>query len=117
MDFEPASDGTETGPGRFVGDLALCLAVHRDRSPAIVWPEGSDDLVADANGELPDLAGPLGALLGCEVTRSTVALPVGGRRTGDTVATDLVLLPVSGSCRCEVERRPPSGAPPHRNTS
>ncbi|WDM15091.1 hypothetical protein J3S85_28405 [Streptomyces lavenduligriseus] len=107
MDFEPASEGAAAGPGRFVRDLALCLSVHRDRSPALVWPEGIDDLVADASGELPGLTGPLGTLLGCEVTSSALSLPVGGRSDGDTVATDLVLLPVRGSCRGRVGPLPP----------
>ncbi|QNP74890.1 hypothetical protein IAG44_39345 [Streptomyces roseirectus] len=113
MEFEPASQGAEPGLSHFVRDLALCLSVHRDRSPALVWPDGIDAVVAEADGELPELATSLGALLGCEVTSSFVGLPVGGRGDGDTAGTDLVLLPVKGSCGGRVEPSPGGHAPVH----
>ncbi|MFB7333686.1 hypothetical protein ACFC00_18815 [Streptomyces adustus] len=103
MDYELTSAETESGLDRFVRDLALCLSVHRDRSPALVWPDGIDAVVAGADAELPGLTTALGALLGSEVTSSSVALPVGGRSERNTADTDLVLLPVKGSCGGRVE--------------
>ncbi|MEU9447539.1 hypothetical protein [Streptomyces sp. NPDC048277] len=103
MDFEPASAGAEADLGHFVRDLALCLSVHRDRSPALVWPDGIDAVVAGAGRELPELTSALGALLGSEVTSSFVELPVGGSSDGNTAETDLMLLPVKGSCGGRVE--------------
>ncbi|MFI7501490.1 hypothetical protein ACIBVL_23895 [Streptomyces sp. NPDC049687] len=102
MDLEQTSERAQTGLSRFVEDLALCLAVHRDRSPAVVWPEGIDATVAGRGGELSELPTSLGALLGAEVTSSVLVLPVGGRSDADTTEGDLVLLPLKGSCGSRV---------------
>ncbi|MFF3941849.1 hypothetical protein [Streptomyces phaeofaciens] len=111
MDYEPASAGAESGLDHFVRDLALCLSVHRDRSPALVWPDGIDAVVAEAGTEMPELTTALGALLGSEVTSSSVALEVGGHSEGNPARTDLVLLPVKGSCGGRVEPSPPGRGP------
>ncbi|GAB7110200.1 hypothetical protein JCM4814A_85150 [Streptomyces phaeofaciens JCM 4814] len=111
VDYEPASAGAESGLDHFVRDLALCLSVHRDRSPALVWPDGIDAVVAEAGTEMPELTTALGALLGSQVTSSSVELPVGGHSEGNPARTDLVLVPVKGSCGGRVEPSPPGRGP------
>lgn len=118
MDFESTSVTGRAGLDLFVRDVALCLSVNRDRTPALVWPEGMDAVVAATEPEAPpevgsattELTTRLGALLGCTVVSSSVALALGARHTGTTTETDLVLLPVRGSCGGRVEptrpRRP-----------
>ncbi|MFH8803875.1 hypothetical protein ACH4F6_30480 [Streptomyces sp. NPDC017936] len=114
---------------RFARDLAMCLSVHRDRGPALVWPDGLEALVAESSvagfaqatagagpGSPPvmpsgparaeELAGEVGRLLGCEVRSSLLLLPAGAERPGHEAATDLVLLSVRGGCDCRVELRP-----------
>ncbi|MEU8792454.1 hypothetical protein [Streptomyces sp. NPDC048643] len=131
MDFESTSVTGRAGLDLFVRDVALCLSVNRDRTPALVWPEGIEAVVAAA-GEAPpldmpstspevppgetDLTNRLGMLLGCTVVSTSVALALGARHTGTTTETDLVLLPVHGSCGGRVEpTRPahPSPRPQH----
>ncbi|MCX4918666.1 MULTISPECIES: hypothetical protein [unclassified Streptomyces] len=132
MDFESTSVTGRAGLDLFVRDVALCLSVNRDRTPALVWPEGIEAVVAAAR-EAPPLGTPppspevpyqaaelterLGALLGCTVVSSSVALARGARHTGTTTETDLVLLPVHGSCGGRVEPthppHPSSPRPPH----
>jgi hypothetical protein len=113
----------------FARDLALCLSVHRDRGPALVWPDGLESFVAESPvadfaqvtagiepaapppappGSLRagELAEELGRLLGCEVRGSLVLLSAGEERAGNRAATDLVLLPVQGGCDCRVELGP-----------
>ncbi|MEV5433780.1 hypothetical protein [Streptomyces sp. NPDC052701] len=113
----------------FARDLALCLSVHRDRGPALVWPDGLEALVPESPvadfaqvsaGIAPvtpppappgparagELAEELGRLLGCEARGSFVLLPAGAERAGTRAATDLVLLPVRGGCDCRVELQP-----------
>ncbi|OIJ62751.1 hypothetical protein [Streptomyces mangrovisoli] len=108
----------------FVRDLALCLSVHRDRSPALVWPDGVDTVLAGMRGvprqradaELPgvaagtaDLTTGLGELLGCRVGSRYVTLPTGAEGPA-TAATDLVVLPVLGGCAGRVDPAPPGRA-------
>lgn len=131
MDFESTSVTGRAGLDLFVRDVALCLSVNRDRTPALVWPEGIEAVVAAAR-EAPPLGMPpsspevppeateltarLGILLGCTVVSSSVALALGARHTGTTTETDLVLLPVHGSCGGRVEpTRPqhPAAHPQH----
>lgn len=126
MDYESAPVTGQDQLGLFVRDLALCLSVHRDRSPALVWPDGVDAVLAGVCGVprqrtdpgpdkarpdaaatgLGELTAALGSQLGCEVGGSFVVLPTGGQSTGTTSGTDLVLLPVRGSCGGRVERSP-----------
>lgn len=117
-----------------VRDLALCVAVHRDRGPALVWPDGLDTLLAESSvadfaratvGTAPttpppappgpdragELAEELGRLLNCEARSALVPLPAGEERADNRAATDLVLLPVQGGCDCRVELKP-RGADP-----
>jgi hypothetical protein len=127
VDFESASVAGEADLDLFVRDLALCLSVHRDRSPALVWPDGIDAVTAAVRGEParstepgPDgMEGPdgpevvvsetlelttaLGDLLGCEVVSSFIVLPKGAQRADNAAKTDLVLVPVRGSCGGRVE--------------
>jgi hypothetical protein len=125
-DFGSASAAGGTDLERFVRDLALCLSVHRDKSPALVWPDGIDAVVArtvrprgrrhaDAGPAGPDadrdeadeLTSALGKMLGSEVTGWFVELPLGARRGGNVAETDLVLMPVHGSCGGRVEASAP----------
>lgn len=57
-----------------------------------------------------DLTSGLGDLLGCRVGSSYLTLPIGRRNAADEAATDLVLLPVRGSCGGRVEPSPPGQA-------
>ncbi|MGW7545608.1 hypothetical protein ACWGKQ_31530 [Streptomyces sp. NPDC054770] len=125
MDYESAPVTGRADLELLVRDLALCLSVHRDKSPALVWPEGIDAVVAGARevlsqGVVPgaqepqrvsagtaEVASALGELLGCEVDSSFIVLPTGAQHTGDTAKTDLVLLPVQGSCGGRVEPSAP----------
>ncbi|MER7839438.1 hypothetical protein ABTY98_27040 [Streptomyces sp. NPDC096040] len=108
MDFESASVVGGTELERFVRDVALCLSVHRDRSPALVWPDGVDAVVARAGrDEADELTSALGRVLGGEVGSSFVELPLGGRSAASVAETDLVLVPVRGSCGGRVEASPP----------
>lgn len=50
MDYETAWDQGKAGLDIFVRDLALCLSVHRDRGPALVWPDGVDAVLAQVPG-------------------------------------------------------------------
>ncbi|NBM18193.1 hypothetical protein [Streptomyces sp. GC420] len=111
MDYEPAWAGAESDLDRFVRDLTLCLSVHRDRSPALVWPDGIDAVVAARHTDGPELTAALGALLGSEVTSSFITLAVGARSGRKTAGTDLVLLPVQGSCGGRVEPSAPGQGP------
>ncbi|WP_460072516.1 hypothetical protein [Streptomyces sp. YKOK-I1] len=137
MDYE--GDEGDRGQGTsglelFVRDLALCLSVHRDRGPALVWPDGVDAVLVDAvpmgdSGPRRDRADPerepdpgggtagtaaltsgLGELLACRVGSSYLTLDPGAHSGGNTAATDLVLLPVRGSCGGRVEPAPPGRA-------
>lgn len=129
VDWEPPSEARGADLERFVRDLALCLSVHRGRSPALVWPEGVDAVVAraargrrgsgSASPSAPgrdgdekrdvssELTRALGAALGTEVSSSWVELPMGAESPGNTAETDLVLAPVRGSCGGRVEASPP----------
>ncbi|MFJ3306313.1 hypothetical protein ACIPSA_24980 [Streptomyces sp. NPDC086549] len=124
VDYEGDWSKGKTGLDLFVRDLALCLSVHRDRGPALVWPDGADAVLSEDGGVRRGRADPgperegvaagtarltsgLGDLLGCRVGSSYLTLPTGARSTGDTAATDLVLLPVRGSCDGRVEPSPP----------
>ncbi|MEU0788162.1 hypothetical protein ABZ341_42365 [Streptomyces sp. NPDC006173] len=127
MDFESTSVTGRAGLDLFVRDVALCLSVNRDRTPALVWPEGIEAVVAAAR-ETPPLGTPppslevrpeatelttrLGTLLGCTVVSSSVALALGARHTDTTTETDLVLLPVHGSCGGRVEPTHPTQSSP-----
>ncbi|MEW2045155.1 hypothetical protein OHS71_02850 [Streptomyces sp. NBC_00377] len=130
MDYAEDRREGMSGPELFVRDLALCLSVHRDRGPALVWPDGVDAVLSEGDGvrrgrtapppepgpdSEPDgvaagtarLTSGLGELLGCRVGSSYVTLHTGAQSTGNTAATDLVLLPVRGSCGGRVEPPPP----------
>ncbi|MFF9203827.1 hypothetical protein ACF1AE_18730 [Streptomyces sp. NPDC014986] len=129
MDMESAPVAGRLAVDVFARDLALCLSVHRDRSPALVWPDGMEALVAESSvddfaqatagiasavsspapsgpGRAGEMAEELGRLLGCEVRRSLVLLLAGEERADNRAATDLVLLPVQGGCDCRVELKP-----------
>ncbi|MDR6979079.1 hypothetical protein J2X68_005813 [Streptomyces sp. 3330] len=128
MDYVGDRASGTSGVELFVRDLALCLSVHRDRGPALVWPDGVDAVLAgdgtvrgradpDPDPEphgvahgTAELTSGLGALLGCRVQSSYLTLPAGAQSTGNTAATDLVLLPVRGSCAGRVEPSPPGQA-------
>lgn len=124
MDHRSATAEEGTGLGRFARDLAVCLAVHRDRGPAVVWPEGVDTVLprlpgvprhrrpadpvpADRAAGTAALASRLGGLLGCRVDGSYLDLPAGARHFGDSTGGDLVFLPVRGGCRARLEPAPP----------
>ncbi|MEU6537032.1 hypothetical protein [Streptomyces sp. NPDC047000] len=125
MDHRSARAEDTTGPGRLARDLALCLAVHLDRSPAVVWPDCADAVLsrfpgaprrpagrppADTGPGTPPatrLATRLGDLLGRRVDASYLDLPAGSRRPGGPAAADRVLLPVRGGCRARLEPAPP----------
>ncbi|CAL9655673.1 hypothetical protein [Streptomyces sp. Tu 3180] len=132
VDMESAPVVSRTALDVFARDLALCLSVHRDRGPALVWPDGLEALAAEpsladfaqviagtATATTPPMppgcpggvAEELGRLLGCEVRRSLVLLLAGEERPDNRAATDLVLLPVQGGCDCRVELEP-RGADP-----
>ncbi|MCX4766717.1 hypothetical protein OG562_38235 [Streptomyces sp. NBC_01275] len=127
MDYEGDWGKGASGLELFVRDLALCLSVHRDRGPALVWPDGVDAVLSGDGGIRRGRADPgpepdgvvagtaeltsgLGELLGCQVGSSYLSLPTGAQSTGNTAATDLVLLPVRGSCGGRVEPSPPGQA-------
>ncbi|MER5198116.1 hypothetical protein ACWD3J_32285 [Streptomyces sp. NPDC002755] len=139
MDYEGDWGKGASGLELFVRDLALCLSVHRDRGPALVWPDGVDAVLAGDDGVRRGRADPesgpgpepdpdpepgpdgvaagttqltsgLGELLGCRVGSTYLTLPTGAQSTGNTAATDLVLLPVRGSCGGRVEPSPPGQA-------
>ncbi|MFJ9025262.1 hypothetical protein ACIRPU_35630 [Streptomyces sp. NPDC102259] len=129
MDYEGDWGKGASGLELFVRDLALCLSVHRDRGPALVWPDGVDAVLSGDDGVRRGRADPepeaepvgvaagtteltsgLGELLGCRVGSSYLTLPTGAQSTGNTAATDLVLLPVRGSCGGRVEPSPPGRA-------
>jgi hypothetical protein len=117
----------------FLRDLALCLSVHRDRSPALVWPEGADtvlgrifaahtppstgypdpgaDRVVPAGPETADLTTGLGALLGCVVHSGYRVMPRGSQTSDIRAPADLVLLPIRGGCDCHIEPLVDSTAP------
>ncbi|MHB9863803.1 hypothetical protein [Streptomyces sp. YIM S03343] len=132
MDHRSATTEEGTGLGRFARDLAVCLAVHRDKGPAVVWPEGADAVLPRLLGVprhrrpgvprhgLPAdpvpasraagtaaLASRLGRLLGCRVDGSYLDLPAGARHFGDSTGGDLVYLPVRGGCRARLEPASP----------
>ncbi|WP_162130086.1 hypothetical protein [Streptomyces xiaopingdaonensis] len=125
MDWEPPSEACGADLEHFVRDLALCLSVHRGKSPALVWPDGIDAVVAcgrtgggsaspsaerdgdEKRDESSELTRALGAALGTEVSSSWVELPLGAESIGNTAETDLVLAPVRGSCGGRVEASPP----------
>ncbi|MEW1569400.1 hypothetical protein AB0454_41465 [Streptomyces sp. NPDC093509] len=102
----------------FARDLALCLAVHRDICPAIVWPEGSD-VVVDAirkarrqslgtqdleNTAEKYLTMSLAELLSCHVEGSRGSIPADFN--GICIApVDLVLVPIVGNCFIRIERQ------------
>ncbi|MEU1179842.1 hypothetical protein ABZ464_19725 [Streptomyces sp. NPDC005820] len=127
MDYEGDRGEGTSDLERFVRDLALCLSVHHDRGPALVWPDGVDTVLAEDGGLRRGRADPgpepdgvaagtaaltfsLGALLSCRVGSSYLALDPGAQSGGNTAATDLVLLPVRGSCDGRVEPAPPGRA-------
>ncbi|KUN76444.1 hypothetical protein [Streptomyces griseoruber] len=130
MDYEGDRGQGKSGLELFVRDLALCLSVHRDRGPALVWPDGVDAVLVDGDptedghprrGRAdPEPAGVaagtdaltsgLGELLACRVGSSYLTLDPGTQSGGNTAATDLVLLPVRGSCGGRVEPAPPGRA-------
>jgi hypothetical protein len=90
VDYLPNLAEPQTELACFARDVALSLSVHRDRSPAVVWP----DTTAEEDLDSAALPGLLSGLLGCQVD---------GRHTGDTRAADLLLLPVRGSCDGRIE--------------
>ncbi|MEU1518471.1 hypothetical protein ABZ490_41085 [Streptomyces sp. NPDC005811] len=116
MDYAGDLGRGTTGLELFVRDLALCLSVHRDRGPALVWPDGVDAVLVDAEPTHGVAAGTaaltsgLGELLACRVGSSFLTLEPGAHSGGNTAATDLVLLPVRGSCGGRVEPAPPGRA-------
>ncbi|MFD8263138.1 hypothetical protein ACFV19_30475 [Streptomyces griseoluteus] len=129
MDMESAPVTGRSALERFARDLAMCLSVHRDRGPALVWPDGLEALVTESSvarmeqatawtgpgspsvmpsgpARAEELAGEVGRLLGCEVRSSLLLLPAGEERSDNEAATDRVLLPVRGACDCRVELDP-----------
>ncbi|WP_159104093.1 hypothetical protein [Streptomyces sp. CdTB01] len=127
MDMESAPVTGRSAVDLFARDLAMCLSVHRDRGPALVWSDGAETFVAEPSmaglpqtaltaeqpGSAPvvpssparagELAEELGRLLGCEARSTLLLLPVGRERPDNKAATDLVLLPVEGGCDCRVD--------------
>lgn len=106
----------------FVRDLALCLSVHRDISPAMVWPDGNDDIVdairkswqqsrsihnSERNPAIEErLASNLGRLLDCHTESSFVSTPV-DLKSIYSRSLDFIFIPITENIFIQIQSRRP----------